>query len=163
MFTYAATCLPEWTDYNDHMNDAMYGRVFSDAIDAMMNNIGLDAAYREQTKGTIYTVEDHRWYETEVHEGVNLRVETHLLDFDAKRLHIWQGIYAGETQYDSAGNIAPQKRCAVCETMLLHISQASAEPKTAPMPEGVLAMLEQHKTAEALSPRSAAMGIRRKG
>lgn len=150
MFLYTATCLPEWTDYNGHMNDAMYGRVFSDAIDAMMNEIGLDAAYREETKGTIYTVEDHRWYEAEVHEGAALRVETHLLDLDAKRLQIWQGIYVGQT------------RSSVCETMLLHISQAGSEPRTAPMPEGVLAFLEEHKAGDDLSPRSAAMGIRRK-
>ncbi len=150
MFLYTATCLPKWTDYNGHMNDALYGRVFSDAIDAMMCEIGLDAAYREQTKGTIYTVEDHRWYEAEVHEGARLRVETHLLDFDAKRLHIWQGLYVGAV------------RSAVCETMLLHISQADPEPKTAPMPDDVLTLLAEHKTSDALSPRSAAMGIRRK-
>lgn len=150
MLIYTSTALPEWTDYNGHMNDAMYGVVFSNAIDAMMDEIGLDAAYRTSTKGTIYTVEDHRWYEREVHEGAALRVETHLLDFDAKRLHIWQGLFVGD------------QRCAVCETMLLHISQADPEPKTAPMPVAVLAMLEQHRATEELRPRAAAMGIRRK-
>ena len=116
MFTYATLCQSEWTDYNGHMNDAMYGRVFSDAIDAMMNEVGLDEAYRTQTKGTIYTMEDHRWYEWEGHAGAQLCVETHLIDFDAKRMHIWQGLYVG------------QQRCAACETMLMHISQAEETP-----------------------------------
>ena len=126
MFTYTATCLPEWTDYNGHMNDALYGRVFSDGVDAMLEEVGLNAAYRAETKGTIYTVEDHRWYEAEVHEGATLRVETHILDSDVKRIHTWQGLYVGD------------QRCAVCETMLLHISQAGAAPKTAPLPENVM-------------------------
>ena len=93
MFTYITPCLPDWLDYNGHMNDACYGRVFSDAIDAMMDAIGLDAAYRAQTKGTLYTVEDHRWYEQEVQAGAVLEVQTLVLDFDAKRLHIWQGLF----------------------------------------------------------------------
>ena len=148
MFTYAATCLPEWTDYNGHMNDAMYGRVFSDAIDAMMEEVGLGADHRAATLGTIYTVEDHRWYELEIHEGAALEVQTHILDSDAKRIHIWQAIYVGEN------------RCAVCETMLLHISQAGETPKTAAMPEGAQARLVS--TTEDLSPRSAGIAIRRK-
>ena len=150
MFTYTAICLPEWTDYNGHMNDALYGRVFSNAVDAMLEEIGLTAEYRSKTKGTIYTVEDHRWYEAEVHEGATLRLETHILDSDVKRIHTWQGLYAGT------------QRCAVCETMLLHITQAGDTPKTAPMPETIQARLEEHKTEEALSPRSQAIEIRRR-
>ena len=150
MLSFSATCLPEWTDYNGHMNDAMYGRVFSDAIDHMMDAIGFDAAYRAETKGTLYTVEDHRWYELEVHEGAALRVETHVLDLDAKRIHIWQGLYVGE------------QRCAVCETMLLHISQAGETPKSAPMAESLLSTLHSHQATQELSPRSRAMEIRRR-
>ena len=149
MFTYTATCLPEWTDYNGHMNDALYGRVFSDAVDAMLEEVGLNAAYRAETKGTIYTAEDHRWYEAEVHEGAVLRVETHILASDAKRIHTWQGLYVGD------------QRCAVCETMLLHISQAGETPKTAPMPLSVQGVLGQAKADQDLQPRASAMGIRR--
>ena len=141
MLTYEAICVSEWTDYNGHMNDALYGRVFSDAIDAMMVAVGLGPEYREATKGTIYTLEDHRWYEREVHEGATLTVETHVLDVDAKRIHIWQALkVAGE-------------RCAASETMLMHISQAGPEPKSAPMPEAVQAALEAHLLDEDVSPR----------
>lgn len=157
MFTYITPCLPDWLDYNGHMNDACYGRVFSDAIDAMMDDIGLDAAYRARTKGTLYTVEDHRWYEQEVRAGAALEVQTLVLDFDAKRLHIWQGLF-----------VAAQ-RCAACETMLLHISQAGEAPKAAPLPAGVQAVLGEHQAAyqaahgaEApLKPRAARLGLRR--
>ena len=37
---------PEWIDYNGHLRDAYYGLIVSYAIDALMDRIGLDAAYR---------------------------------------------------------------------------------------------------------------------
>ena len=35
---------PQWIDYNGHLRDAYYTLVFSQAIDALMDEIGLDAA-----------------------------------------------------------------------------------------------------------------------
>ncbi len=153
MVPYTATCLAEWTDYNGHMNDAFYGRVFSDAVDEMMLVVGLGPDYRAATqgttKGTVYTLEDHRWYEREVHEGATLEVETHVLDVDAKRIHLWQSL-----------NVQGQ-RCAVAETMLLHISQAGPTPRSAPMPDQAQAALREHLLTQAVSPRAGTMGIRR--
>lgn len=151
MVPYACDVSPDWTDYNGHMNDACYGIVFSRAIDVLIDAVGLDAAYRAKTKGTIYTVEDHRWYLNEVKEGDALRVETHVLDADAKRLHIWQSLLHGDLQV------------AACETMLLHISQAGDTPKTAPMPDTALAKVRSH-IHDNFEPshRAAHLGIRRK-
>ena len=39
---------PAWVDYNGHMNDAEYARVFSLAVEALMDHIGLDAAGRDR-------------------------------------------------------------------------------------------------------------------
>ena len=36
---------PDWTDYNDHMNEARYLQAFADATDAFMRLIGVDADY----------------------------------------------------------------------------------------------------------------------
>ena len=150
MHIYVTTCLPEWTDYNGHMNDALYGRVFSDAIDALMIAVGVDAAYRDTRQATLYTVEDHRWYEREVHAGAAIQVETHVLDLDAKRIHLWQALKVGQT------------RCAVAETMLMHIFQAGEVPKSAPMPEIVQDALRTHLHGEDVTPRASTIGIRRK-
>ena len=35
----------DWTDYNGHMNEGRYGQIFSDAADAFMVEIGVDAEY----------------------------------------------------------------------------------------------------------------------
>ena len=53
---YRAQLLPEWIDYNGHVRDAYYGLVLSYAIDDIMDHLGLDAAYRERTRCTLYTL-----------------------------------------------------------------------------------------------------------
>lgn len=81
--------IADWVDYNGHMNDAEYARVFSQAVDALMDQIGLDAAGREALNYTIYTLETHLCYRQEVHLDEVLDVQLVLLDKDAKRLHAY--------------------------------------------------------------------------
>ena len=50
---------PDWIDYNGHLRDAYYVVVLSDATDALMDHLGLDAAYRARTRCTLYTLEMH--------------------------------------------------------------------------------------------------------
>jgi acyl-CoA thioester hydrolase len=87
------TVRPEWIDYNGHMNVAFYLMVFDHATDAFLEEVALDAAHREATGGSIFTVESHITYEQEVNEGDRLRVTTQLLAFDDKRLHIFHRMY----------------------------------------------------------------------
>ena len=42
-----------WVDYNGHMNDAEYARVFSLAVEALMDRVGLDEAGRAEHGYTI--------------------------------------------------------------------------------------------------------------
>ncbi|MCY4050085.1 MAG: thioesterase family protein [Gammaproteobacteria bacterium] len=80
---------PEWIDYNGHMRDSNYGLVFSLAVDAMQNEVGLDAAYRERTGCTIYLLEDHKFYLREVKQGDRLQVITYVMGVDNKRFHLY--------------------------------------------------------------------------
>ncbi len=153
-FTFSTHVHKEWVDYNGHMRDAFYGLVFSFAVDSFMIDIGIDEAYREKTKGTIYVVEDHRFYLDEAKQGDEIQVESIVLDSDAKRIHLYQRLMVGDTV-----------ACA-CESMQFHISQAGETPRSAPMPDDMQALLQtSHPTAEQLaeiSPRSRTIGIRRK-
>ena len=56
---YRAKILPDWIDFNGHLRDAYYGLVASYAVDDVMDHLGLDAAYRERTHCTLYTLEEH--------------------------------------------------------------------------------------------------------
>lgn len=119
---------PEWVDYNGHMNDAEYARVFSLALEAVMDRIGLDAAGRERHGYTIYTLETHLCYRREAHEGQPLSVSVLVLDRDVKRLHVFLELH------DEEGNLL-----ATSEQMLMGIDSEAGRP--APFPEEVEAAI----------------------
>src|SRR5699024_9620863 len=58
----------DWVDYNGHMNDSAYAKVFSTAVDHWMNQIGITKEFRESE---------------------NLTIKLQLLDYDEKRAHIF--------------------------------------------------------------------------
>ncbi len=69
---YRADIEPAWIDYNGHLRDAYYGLIASYAIDDVMDHLGLDAAYRERTQCTLYTLELHMHYLHEVKSSDDL-------------------------------------------------------------------------------------------
>ncbi len=83
-----ATVLPEWVDYNGHMNEAYYVLVFGHATDAFYDYIGLDDATRRATGTSVYTLEAHINYLNEAHRHDRLSIASQLLAHDAKRLHL---------------------------------------------------------------------------
>ena len=122
--------LPEWIDYNGHVRDAYYGLIASSACDALMDRIGVDAAYRERTRCTLYTLEMHVHYLSEVKQSERLAAEVTILGSDAKRLH------AGFTlRRAPAGKVA-----ATVEFMLLHVRQGE-NPGSEPFPSEVAAAI----------------------
>ena len=81
---YQTAIRPEWIDYNGHLRDAYYALIVSQASDALMDRIGLDAAYRTRTGCTLYTVEMHIHYLHEVKETDTVTVALRLT---ANELH----------------------------------------------------------------------------
>ncbi|ATJ82556.1 thioesterase family protein [Halomonas beimenensis] len=115
---------PQWVDYNGHMNDAEYARVFSLGVEALMERLGLDEAGRRRHGYTIFTLETHLCYRREAHEGQPLAVEVTVLDRDAKRLHVFFEMRATD------GTLL-----ATSEQMLMGIDSEAGRP--APFPEEV--------------------------
>jgi len=121
---------PEWIDYNGHVRDAYYSLIASSACDALMDRVGIDAAYRERTRCTLYTLEMHVHYLHEVRESDRIAVDVSVLGSDSKRLH------AGFTLRRAPdGPVA-----ATVEFMLLHVRQGDA-PGTEPFPPEVAAAI----------------------
>ncbi|MEM9710492.1 MAG: thioesterase family protein [Pseudomonadota bacterium] len=149
-FVYESAVQPDWIDYNGHMRDAFYGLVFSYAVDALQDEVGLDAAYREASGATIYLVEGHTFFLAEVKEGDALLVETRVIAADAKRFHLHSMMLSGGV---------PR---AVAEYMELHVVQHPA-PKAAPMPEEIAGRIKAVCLTEteiaALPHRARAMGF----
>lgn len=140
-----------WVDYNGHMNDAEYARVFSLAVEALMERIGLDAAGRAEHAYTLYTLETHLCYRQEAHRGEGLVVELTLLDADAKRLHA----------FFTLRNL-DDETLATSEQMLMGMDVASARP--APFPEPVAGVIDSLPRADGEWPLAAGrqIGIRRR-
>ena len=85
---YSTPVREEWIDYNGHLSEAFYVLVFGFATDQVMDELGLDAAYREASGCSLYTVESHVRYLDEVSLGSTLVVRPRLVSAGAKKLHL---------------------------------------------------------------------------
>lgn len=132
-----------WVDYNGHMGDFAYGIAFSETVTAFMAVIGLDADYRQAARATLYTLDLRIGYRKECHEGEGVTLALHVLDLDAKRMHLYL------TMTDHRGAML-----AWNTQVLLHVSQAGAAPKSAPFPPEIRRQLEDFsKDGAALRPQ----------
>jgi acyl-CoA thioester hydrolase len=131
----------EWVDYNGHLRDAFYLLIFSFATDALLDHIGLDDATRRARKRSVYTLEAHINYLHEIKEGAQVRVDARLIAHDAKRLHLYLEMFAGDA-------VAPP--VAVSEQMLLHVDTTG--PKSIAFDPDIKARLEAIAAAHAALP-----------
>jgi acyl-CoA thioester hydrolase len=138
---YRTALEPEWIDYNGHLRDAYYGLIVSYACDALMDRLGMDAAYRERTRNTLYTVEMHVHFLREVKKDDVVLINVRLLGSDAKRMHVAFDIVR------EADNVA----AASAELMLLHVHQGETVA-TAPFPPEIAAAVARLAAASAKAP-----------
>ena len=152
---YHARIQSDWIDFNGHLRDAYYGLVASYAIDDVMDILGMDAAYRERTHCTLYTLEMHLHYLHEVKSSDDLHVMSSVLDFDRKRIQVGCRFICSRV----SGPVA------TAEMMLMHVHQGD-KPTVASFPEDVSAMLEGLKVSaaarEAFGPSSRKIEIKRR-
>lgn len=88
-----AVVLPEWIDYNGHMNVAYYLLAFDHATDDFLDYLGLDAQHRDQSGGTTFAADIHLTYQREVTEGAALQITTQLLGYDDKRIRFFNKMF----------------------------------------------------------------------
>jgi acyl-CoA thioester hydrolase len=148
---YHDTVRPQWIDYNGHMTEGYYAVVFGNASDAFIDFARMDAAYRAQTNGTIYTGETHLCFLREVKEATPLHFTTQLLSCDGKRMHVFHQMWAYAIDHAEEGYLA-----ATFETMMLHVNQDSG--RVSPFPDDIRAWLEQIQIAHASLPRPEQVG-----
>jgi acyl-CoA thioester hydrolase len=145
---------PEWIDWNGHMNLAYYVTVFDEASGSFSRQLGLGAPYRAAGFGQTFVLETHITYDREAHDGDPLRVTTLLVDYDAKRMHIYQEMFHGEKGY----------LMSTSERVGIHIDQTSR--RSSPYHPLVLARIERVFAVHGKVPRPAnvgrVMGIKRK-
>ncbi|WP_035693350.1 thioesterase family protein [Azospirillum halopraeferens] len=135
------TVLPEWIDYNGHMNVAYYLLAFDHATDTVLDHFGVGRAYAESGAGSMFVVEAHLSYLREVTQGDRLRFASRILGADAKRVHLFHAMHHADEGF----------LAATAEFMLLHVDLA--DRRSAPIPEGPRAALAAAAAADAALPR----------
>ena len=130
LITYRTPIQEDWVDYNGHLRDAFYLLIFSYATDALMERIGLDADSRGQSGNSLFTLEAHINYLHEVKLGTEVWVQTQIIGFDRKRLHV----------YHSLHRAGFGEALAASEQMLLHVTLDG--PKAAPFSERSTSLID---------------------
>lgn len=123
---YRTAVAEEWIDYNGHLRDAYYGLIVSLACDALMDRLGMDAAYRARTGNTLYTVEMHVHFLQEVKKSDMVLVNVRMLGADQKKIHAAFDVFREGDEVVAAS----------AELMLLHVHQGE-NVMTVAFPSGV--------------------------
>lgn len=138
---YRSVVLPEWIDYNGHMNIAYYVLVFDHATDALIDYLGMGNDYRLQTQCSTFVLETHVNFQRELIAGDPLRITTQLLGFDSKRIHYFHRMYQAE------------KRLLAATTELIIIHVDLIQRCSIPMPMPILDRLNTIMTQHLQLPR----------
>ena len=132
--------LPEWIDYNDHMNVAYYLLAFDHAVDELWRVFGLTEDYIRTHSSSTIAVESHVTWRRELVEGAPYVITTQVLAFDEKRIHQFQRMYHAEDGFLSA----------TCEWMNLHFDTSIR--RVAPWPENIRARIAEFADNQAQHP-----------
>lgn len=146
--------VPEWIDFNGHMNVAYYLYAFDRCVDDMFNRLGIGPDQIEETGCSAFTLEVHINYLSEVVEGDLLRVTGRLLDYDEKRFHAYFEMY----------HAAEDRIVAAMEQVGVHVDLQTRKP--APFAGGTVERLERmtesHRELPGPKYAGRVVGIRRR-
>jgi acyl-CoA thioester hydrolase len=140
--------LPEWIDYNGHMNLAYYTVLFDQATDILFDELGLGLDYRRDRQLGTFVAETHNRYERELLVGAGVRVATQILGLDDKRLYLGHEMFALDGGH----------RTATQELMFLHVDLAAR--RVSPFPGDLYARVSAAAAAHADLPRPDWIGRR---
>lgn len=150
------TVLPEWIDYNGHMNVAYYTMAFDKTFDELFDQVlGIGEAHAKRTRHGPYALHSNVHYLGELFEGEQFVPRVRLLDFDEKRMHMFIELH----------NITRDVPAAAGEHLLMNVDleKRRAVPYLDWVQARLETMLETHKTLAKPTQIGTTVGIRRKG
>ena len=95
---------PDWIDHNGHMNVAYFVLAFDEATDAVYEDWGIGLTYPESSGCSVFTLGMNVDYMAELFEGDAIRIETYLVDHDAKRIHYFHRMLSAKDDRPAATN-----------------------------------------------------------
>ncbi|MGH7092060.1 MAG: thioesterase family protein [Stellaceae bacterium] len=145
---YQGEVLPEWIDWNGHLNLAYYVVLFDKGTDLLFEELGLGLSYRRDTDRGTFVVETHNRYERELVVGERVRVSTRIVAVDDKRIHLAHEMF----------RLADGTRAATQELLFLHVDLIAR--RVCPFPPELQARVEAAAVAHAVLPRPDWVGRR---
>lgn len=147
--------LPEWIDYNGHMNVGYYGVAFDLAFErVLVDQLGLGEPQVEALGQGPYILQSHLNFLHEVKADDTFYFHFRLLDADQKRGHYF-------AQMKSASD---HRLCATQEALFMNVSHRTGRAE--PYPDWAAARLAQmvrdHATLDPEPQIGQQLGIRRK-
>jgi carnitine 3-dehydrogenase len=134
LLTVATPVQPEWIDYNDHLTEHCYLKLFGDATDVVLAKIGAGIEYVSAGRSW-YTVETHIRHLGQARLGEPVEVRSRVLAADSKRLHL----------FHEMTNLAHGEVIATAEHMLVHVEARAGKSAPAPheMQDKALALVAE--------------------
>lgn len=129
VFSFESVVRPEWIDHNGHMNVAFFVLAFDEATDAVYETWGLGLEYPDTSGCSVFTLGIDVDYHRELFAGDALRIDTTLIDCDAKRIHYVHRMFATDSTL-----------CARNECLCMNIDLESR--RACPFPPSVMTTLE---------------------
>lgn len=121
-FTVSQQVTNDMIDHNNHVHDAHYNIVFSEAINQFNYEHGLSLDEREALDYTLFTVEEHTAYLAQLTANEHYQIAIHLYDYNEKSVHFFSFL----SKEDGT-------TVATNEALMLGIDRKTQ--KTAPFPE----------------------------
>ena len=129
--------LPEWIDFNGHMNVAYYVLAFDLGVDALWLDFGISEEHVKTNHSSTFAVETHVMYQRELKIDDPYLVTAQILAFDEKRIHQFQRMYHAKEGY----------LAATAEWLTLHVDLKKR--RVSPWPENILESISQVANAQA--------------
>ncbi|MEL6335452.1 MAG: thioesterase family protein [Pseudomonadota bacterium] len=154
ILTSAQTVLPEWIDYNGHMNVAYYTLAFDRALDEVYDRLGIGPNLIETHGMGPMALQTQIHYLAELLEGERFHAEFILLDADHKRIHAFMTMIAERTG----------QPCATYETLSMNVDLAARRGADYPAVAAatVARLVERHRAVARPPQAGATLAIRRR-
>ena len=137
---------PGWVDYDGQLNTAYYSLLFDRAVDEAVFLVGLGPHLTETRSSSFFTVESHQRFLRELRAGHEVRVTLRLVNYDEKRMHLFQEMHHAREGWTAA----------TCELVALHVETGTRRPS--PFPDEVLERLALMRAAHGALPLPDGLG-----
>jgi acyl-CoA thioester hydrolase len=140
------TVVKDWIDYNGHLNMAFYNVIFDHGVDYLYDYLGIGKEYTESGIGSCFTLEAHVHYLNELSLGDEVGVKLQLVNYDSKRIHIFEEMY----------NLNEGYLAATSEQIGMHIDMKTR--KSSALPSEVQVLLEKIMIKHSVLPTPEQLG-----